>query len=261
MVDAIDAGHSRETPSEHTDDTTSAPRLRDTWLLHKPQLLQLLLAFVLLTAVWVGLGKLLTGPLKDGRIVDADLRVAEDLAADRTTRWDDLTAVGTLLADTIVKIVATAIIAAVMLAVWKRWREPLMMIVPLVLEAAAFITITVLVGRSRPAVERLEDSPVDSSFPSGHAAAAACYTALAIVIAWHTRRRWLAWLVAAVLFAVPIAVGYARMYRGMHFLSDVVAGFVLGIVSVLVSWIILRGAKEGPFRLRRPDHLHEHRRV
>ncbi len=116
MVDAIDAERSRETPSEHTDDTTSAPRLRETWLLHKPQLLQLLLAYVLLTAVWVGLGKLLTGPLKDGRIVDADLRVAEDLAADRTARWDDLTAVGTLLADTIVKIVATAIIAAVMLA-------------------------------------------------------------------------------------------------------------------------------------------------
>ncbi|MBA3605616.1 MAG: phosphatase PAP2 family protein [Actinomycetota bacterium] len=255
MVDAVDTAHGRTAQVEEGDDDEGgSPRVRDTWLLHRPQLLQLLIAYLVLTGIWVGLGKLLTGPLEDGAIVEADVRVADDLAANRTPRMDDFTEIGTLLADTFVKIVVTAIIALVMLAVWKRWRDPLMMIVPLVLEASAFITITVLVGRPRPEVERMEGSPVDSSFPSGHTAAAACYTALAIVIAWRTRHRWLPIVAAVVLLAIPVIVGYSRMYRGMHFLSDVVAGFVLGIVSVVVSWVILRHADEGPFRLRRADH-------
>jgi len=259
MVDAIDSNDTTAERIRH--DNATKPRLRDTWLLHKAQLLQLLVAYVVLTGVWAGVGKLLTGPLEDGAIVARDVEVAEDLAANRTPRGDDVSHLASMLADTFVKIAATAVIALIMLAVWKRWRDPLMMIVPLVLEACAFITITVLVGRPRPQVERLESSPVDSSFPSGHVAAAACYTALAIVIAWRTRHRWIPVVAAIVLLAIPVAAGWARMYRGMHFLSDVVAGFVLGIVSVLVSWLILRAAPEGPLHLRGKDHEHKQRQA
>ena len=141
-----------------------------------------------------------------------------------------------------VKIAVTAVLAIVMKLVWKRWREPLMMVVPLVLEASAFITVTYIVSRPRPDVERLESSPVDSSFPSGHVAAATAYGALVVIVFWHVRNRIARAAVVVLSIAIPVIVGWARMYRGMHHLTDVIAGFLLGIASVAMSWWMIHRA-------------------
>lgn len=113
-------------------------------------------------------------------------------------------------------------------------------VVPLVLEASVFITVTWFVGRPRPNVARLEGSPVDSSFPSGHVAAAVVYSAMVIVVFWHTRNRIVRSLAVLLAVSVTFIVGYARIYRGMHYLSDVLAGALLGAVAVASSWWILR---------------------
>jgi membrane-associated phospholipid phosphatase len=139
-----------------------------------------------------------------------------------------------------VKIVVTAAACVVLAVIFKRAREVIMLALPLIVEAAAFITTTAIVGRPRPEVERLDDSPVSSSFPSGHVAAATCYGAVAIVIAWHTRHRWLP-VLAVVLTAVVVGlVAWARWYRGMHHVSDIVAGVLLGLASVVGVWLIVR---------------------
>ena len=145
-----------------------------------------------------------------------------------------------MLADTFVKIIVTAVIAGIMLAVWRSWREPLMVAIPLILEASVFITVTWIVGRPRPDVPRLEESPVDSSFPSGHTAAAAAYSAIAVVVFWRFRNVWVRTAVVVLVVAIPIIVGGARVYAGMHYLTDVVAGVLLGLASVFVVWLVLR---------------------
>jgi hypothetical protein len=60
---------------------------------------QLLCGWVVLTAVWIGLGTLLTGPLAGGVIVRADERVANWMIAQRTPTWDHVTVAGSLLAE------------------------------------------------------------------------------------------------------------------------------------------------------------------
>jgi undecaprenyl-diphosphatase len=119
----------------------------------------------------------------------------------------------------------------------------------LILEASVFITVTAIVGRPRPAVPALDEVSVDTSFPSGHAAAAAAYCAIVIVIFERSRNVWIR--SAAVILAVglPLVVGISRMYRGVHFLTDVVAGIVLGVVCVLVVYAIVRRS----FEHRRPS--------
>jgi membrane-associated phospholipid phosphatase len=102
-----------------------------------------------------------------------------------------------------------------------------------------FITVTVIVKRPRPAVEQLDGSPVSSSWPSGHVAAAVCYAAIAIVVFWHTRKVWARALAVFGAVVVPLIVGWARFYRGMHHISDVIAGVVLGIVTVAITWWLL----------------------
>ena len=131
-----------------------------------------------------------------------------------------------------------------MLAIWRRWRDPLMVAVPLILEASVFITVTWIVGRSRPDVERLDSSPVGSSFPSGHVAAAAAYGAIAVVVFQRVRNGWVRAITVVVVIALPIIVGLSRAYRGMHYMTDVVAGAVLGVASVIAVYLVLRRADE-----------------
>ncbi|MEP7201822.1 MAG: phosphatase PAP2 family protein [Ilumatobacteraceae bacterium] len=219
------------------------PRLRDTWLLHKQEAITFATLYVAITAVWSAMGWLLTNPLKGSWIVHTDESIERWFVDRRTPGLNSLSFVGSMLADTMVKIVVTAVVALVMLLVWKRWLEPLVVTMALILEALCFITITTLVGRPRPDVAHLDTSPVGSSYPSGHTAAAAAYSAIVVVLFWHTRRRWIRAIAAAIAMLLPVCVGLARMYRGMHFLTDVVFGALLGGLSVTATVIVLRRAE------------------
>jgi undecaprenyl-diphosphatase len=137
------------------------------------------------------------------------------------------------------KIVVTAIFTVSALAVWRRWHEAVYVVLTLVFEATVFITVTAIVARPRPDVPRLEDSPVNSSFPSGHVAAATVYGAFVVVVFWHTRSRVWRSLAVVVVGAVVVAVSWARMYQGMHFASDVAAGILLGLVTLALCLRVL----------------------
>jgi len=216
-------------------------RLRETWPIQWRDVGLLLACYALLTGVWSAIGWTIVDVAEGTEVVRTDERIANWLVERRTPTLDDLSLAGSLLAETIVKIVVTAIIVVVLLRAVKRWLEPLVVAVSLILEAMVFITVTWIVGRPRPDVEQLDGSPIGSSFPSGHVAAATCYAAVAVVVFWHTRRRWIRALAVVVTVAVPVIVGLARMYRGMHFFTDVVAGVLLGAASVLVViWIVCR---------------------
>ena len=200
----------------------------------------LVIAYLGLTAIWTGLGLLVTGPLAGSWVGTVDQDVAGLLVAQRTPVLDDWSRLGTMPADTRVKIIVTAIIAAAMLVGWRSWREPMLVCFALILEAAVFITVTGIVGRPRPGVAQLDEVSVGTSFPSGHAAAAAAYCAIAIVIFERTRNRWVRAITVVVAVGLPVIVGICRMYRGVHYLTDVIAGIVLGVVCVVAVYAIVR---------------------
>lgn len=225
--------------------TARSGGLRATWPLHRHQSIRLLGGWAVLTIVWIGLGALLTGPLAGGAIVAADERVARWMVAERTPTWNRLTAWGSLLGETTTKVAVTALLALVFLRLWHRWFEAVVVAASLVIEAAAFIVVTTVVGRHRPDVARLDGSPVGSSFPSGHTAAAVAYVAIAVVVFWHTRKRWARFGVVLLTTLVPVVVALSRMYRGMHFLSDIIAGVALGGAAVVLTAVVLARSPEG----------------
>jgi membrane-associated phospholipid phosphatase len=234
----------REHEMRRYEATNRSERLRETWPIQWRDVGLLLACYVALTGVWSAIGWMIVEPLDDTEIVRTDERIANWFVERRTPALDDWSLVGSLLAETIVKIVVTAIIVGILLWAVKRWLDPLVVAVSLILEAMVFVTVTVIVGRPRPDVERLDGSPVDSSFPSGHAAAAACYVAIAVVVFWHTRNRWIRALAVVLTASMPIIVGVARMYRGMHHLTDVIAGALLGVASVVLVTLILCRAED-----------------
>jgi membrane-associated phospholipid phosphatase len=88
-------------------------------------------------------------------------------------------------------------------------------------------SLKLLIMRDRPAVTHLVDA-AGSSFPSGHsAAAAACWMAMAVVVGRWVPRRARPWIAAGAV-AIAGAVAASRALLGVHWLSDVIAGLLVG---------------------------------
>jgi len=89
--------------------------------------------------------------------------------------------------------------------------------------------------RARPTPFFGIPAPETYSFPSGHALASFCfYSMLAVLITIHIRSlalRILIWATAVLLIAV---VGFSRIYLGIHYPSDVLAGYSAAMVWVVV---------------------------
>lgn len=73
----------------------------------------------------------------------------------------------------------------------------------------------------------------DYSFPSGHSSVAFA-TATSLTLSFHK------WYVAVPAYAYAATVGYSRMYLGVHYPSDVLAGALVGTGSSLLSWELQR---------------------
>ena len=191
-------------------------------------------AYVVLTVVMVGLGLFLTKIVFDGSS-GWDVEVNRWFAHRRATTWNDLSRYGSQVADTFT-VIAIAAIVVFVLGLRRCWREIGFLAIALFLEVTVFLTTTLLVDRARPPVVRLDDAPPTSSFPSGHTAAAVVlYVGLALIITARVRNpivRALAWIVAVL---APLFVATSRLYRGMHFPSDVASGALLGIACIVAA--------------------------
>ncbi|MFC7531078.1 phosphatase PAP2 family protein [Actinoplanes sp. GCM10030250] len=182
----------------------------------------------------IGLGLLLTRLASHTWPLTVEDGVNREFAADRTETLSDISHLVSGVADTPRIVAATAVAALVLWLVLRRLREPLFLSLAVIAQALVFYFTTLAIDRPRPAVDRMDVSPPTSSFPSGHTSAAvALYIGLAVVLASLARRTWLKALCWA-LVLVPVGVAFARMYRGMHHPSDVVAAFVNGCTCVIV---------------------------
>lgn len=104
-----------------------------------------------------------------------------------------------------------------------------------------------VVARARPDIDRLTGF-AGSSFPSGHAATAAATFAAAALLLGYTHSRRHRAVLAGLAGGLAVAVATTRVLLGVHWLTDVVAGLLLGwtwfaIVSVAFGGRLLRFAE------------------
>jgi undecaprenyl-diphosphatase len=203
--------------------------------------------WAVLSAVLVAIGLLLTrvvlaSPVADGRLGRWDADVNIWLAERRTDVLDTVSQWGSRLSDTFTIIAATALLALVFL-LRRWWREAVFIVLAPTVEVTVFLVVTFVVDRERPPVEHLDAAPPTSSFPSGHVAAAvAFYGAAALIL--YARSRGPLLRAAAVVVAVvpPLAVLCSRLYRGMHFPTDVLFGVLGGLAALAVALAAVRAA-------------------
>jgi membrane-associated phospholipid phosphatase len=190
---------------------------------------------VVLWGLFSLIGMLVTHILVHGRVQSADRGVEVWFAARRTGVWNSVTMFGADMAETQTAIAVTVVV--VLLLRWRlgRWYESWIMVAAMLGELLVFYSVTATVHRPRPPVVRLDVAPPTSSFPSGHTAAAvALYGCIAILVFWIYGRRPATRVAVAVLCCIPVVVGMSRLYRGMHYPSDVLAGALTGGLWLLL---------------------------
>ncbi|MFD9410241.1 phosphatase PAP2 family protein [Streptomyces sp. NPDC059989] len=122
---------------------------------------------------------------------------------------------------------------------WRGQRERALRVVLAVVVATAVQQgLKALVGRARPVWPDPVDSADYAAYPSGHALTATVVCGLLLWLLPRPAPRWAAaaaWTAAAVSV---LGVGFTRVYLGVHWPSDVVAGWLLGVVLVALatSW-------------------------
>jgi membrane-associated phospholipid phosphatase len=214
-------------------------RLRDG----VPPALFLLACAVVLAVALVGLGWLLSKVLSHDALGREDADISRWLAGHRNRDLNGVTSLTTKLAETLTITILAVVAVAFAAWVWRRWREPMLVAVAVAGEVGIFLVVTLLVDRKRPPVGHLDAAPPTSSFPSGHTAAAvALYGALAVLASERARSALVRGLFITLAVVVPLVVATSRMYRGMHYFTDVLGGLVLGWVWLLAT---VRGIRLG----------------
>lgn len=131
-------------------------------------------------------------------------------------------------------LVGLAFLAVARLRWNQKWsRIFLSMLIALSIAGLAGRAIKLTTGRARPSVksEQMWTGPSWSSkyhsFPSGHVDASVGFFAVLVLANWR---------IGAPCLAIPLLIGFSRMYLGAHYLSDVVCAAVLGILAAIVVW-------------------------
>ena len=142
-------------------------------------------------------------------------------------------------------LIAVALAAALGLALRGRWRSAVVLIVAYAVTDATVAIVKLIAERPRPDANLTEANGF--SFPSGHSAMSmAVYGCLAFALARACRGfpRVACGLVGA---AIVVAIGLSRIYLGVHYPSDVLAGWITGAAIFIATWLIatrLRIARE-----------------
>jgi undecaprenyl-diphosphatase len=192
---------------------------------------------VALWAAIVGLGLLIKGPLGG---LPSEETISRDAQGVRTPGWDEVTLVWSHIGNT--EIVIGVCVLAVGLLWWttRQWWVAAIPAVAIALQATVFVIATAVVARPRPHVTHLDPAPPTSSYPSGHVGAStALYVSFAL-LAQRIGSPVLRRAVTTLFLVIPVLVAWARLYRGMHHLTDILVGAANGLACALLAWAYLR---------------------
>ncbi|MCL4415370.1 MAG: phosphatase PAP2 family protein [Actinobacteria bacterium] len=133
----------------------------------------------------------------------------------------------------------SAVVIIIYLYIKNHRKESFLFFIVLAMGFALNNMIKILVKRPRPDISPLATEST-YSFPSGHTMSSFIFYALIAYFIFHfTKDKKLATLVSGISILIIILIGISRIYLGVHFPSDVIAGFIAGF-WVFVTALLIR---------------------
>ncbi|PIC01308.1 phosphatase PAP2 family protein [Caulobacter sp. X] len=146
----------------------------------------------------------------------------------------DVTALGSVAVLSLVILLAFALLASL-----RRWGEGLLLLGGAVGGVSISQGLKAVFGRERPDMAYRAVEAVNASFPSGHAmlSAVVFLTLGALAARFSDRRRVKVLAISAAVLA-SLLVGASRVYLGVHWASDVLAGWCVGAAWAMACWLV-----------------------
>lgn len=134
-------------------------------------------------------------------------------------------------------IIVLGLIVVVGFLLWRKKKSEAVLGVSAVTSSAVvFLILKNIVRRPRPAIQQL--IPISGfSFPSGHATMSMTFYGFLIFLVYRYGKSWWKYMLMTFLGSLILAIGFTRIYLGVHYFSDVMMGFFLGLLILLVEFV------------------------
>ncbi|MFO7650409.1 MAG: phosphatase PAP2 family protein [bacterium] len=176
-------------------------------------------------------------------ILGPGVRLVDRQVAEAVYRWRSpgLTAAMRLLTHLGAAYPMAAAIAVAVPLAWKEHKKRLVtLVIVLVMGVVINLLLKGIFQRARPAMAPLVGA-AGYSFPSGHSMnAMVFYSAVAFLAYRYADRRLVSLLVVALSSAIVLAVGFSRVYLGVHYPADVLAGYAVGAWWLAAALLVSR---------------------
>jgi len=152
-------------------------------------------------------------------------------------------------------VVLPLLAAAILFFYLKGWRLSATLL--LISTAGSIVLTTVLKAvfqRSRPEVFDSGYTASFYSFPSGHATVAVGFYGMLTILIAYRLKGVARWAVVAAGVLLVLLIGFSRLYLGVHYPTDILAGYlaaplwVVSVGAVYVMWLSIRGLRNAEFR-------------
>ena len=122
--------------------------------------------------------------------------------------------------------------------IFKRWKYIAQVALVLVLASVSNMMLKRFIDRARPGIEHLVVVKT-LSYPSGHAMSAMAFYGFLIYLVYRMNlKRWVKGMGIGLLALLILSIGISRIYLGVHFPSDILGGFIAGLIWVVFCILI-----------------------
>ncbi len=161
-------------------------------------------------------------------IQGVDMRVLESLYALRDARLVDVF-IGISELGTVLTIYGLAVCIGLLLLLYRKYAAVAGLALAVATSGFGVILVKGLIERARPPVSFRAYTEIWYSFPSAHAALSAALYGYLVFLVWTLIPSRSIRIAATIFLSLVVAaISFSRIYLGVHYLSDVVAGVLLG---------------------------------
>lgn len=177
--------------------------------------------------------------MTDGWIVPIDVRIEYWLYASRSLSWNQFFTFVTAFGNWKFVGLSTLLITALFASHGRKHNAFALLTTLIGAEATAGISKLIL-ERPRPMGIGVFNE-TSFSFPSGHATVALAFYGFLGYLLWRKKKQPLEKRVVLILTTLVILlVGFSRLYLGLHYLSDVIGGYLISTIWLLIGIIIMK---------------------
>ncbi|MDT7827424.1 phosphatase PAP2 family protein [Pricia sp. S334] len=204
----------------------------DQYSRHLPYIITTAIALVVVVGS-INLFVELTDGLKEGELSAIDSQITDYIISFRTPARTEFFIWLTHVGDIYGYLIIGGIFIFLSAVVFKSWKYIAQIGIVLILATLSNMMLKRFIDRARPDIEHLV-SVATLSYPSGHAMSAMAFYGFLIYLLYRFKmNRFLK--VAAIIFFILLIlnIGISRVYLGVHFPTDIIAGFIAGFIWVV----------------------------